>query len=229
MEASDRTRAGLTERSKVRRHPERAAYDRAAIDAILDEALFAHVGFVHEGGPVVIPINYGRSGDTLYLHGSAVSRTLGSLASGIDVCLTVTLLDALVLARSTFHHSMNYRSVVIFGKCRLVTDPQEKERALACIVEHIVPGRTREARGPNANELAATSVIALAIDEASAKARSGPPLDAASDLESPLWGGLLPIAQRYGPPIADAFVPEGVEVPATISRYERPSSATQDP
>jgi nitroimidazol reductase NimA-like FMN-containing flavoprotein (pyridoxamine 5'-phosphate oxidase superfamily) len=213
------------ERSKIRRHPERGAYDRATIDAILDEALVAHVGFIHDGGPVVIPISYGRSGDTIYLHGSSISRMLRSLASGADVCLTVTLLDALVLARSTFHHSLNYRSVVIFGKGRLVTDPQEKERALECIVEHIVPGRTREARGPDEKELAATSVIALAIDEASAKTRSGPPIDAAEDLERATWAGLLPIAPNYGPPIADRFVPEGLEVPGTIARYARPGAS----
>ncbi len=223
MEESARA-AGLAERAKVRRHPERAAYDRATIHAILDEALVAHLGFVHEGGPVVIPIGYGRSGETIYLHGSNVSRTLGTLASGAAVCLTVTLLDALVLARSTFHHSMNYRSAVIFGTGRLVTDPQEKRRALECIVEHIAPGRTRDARGPNASELAATSVIALAIEEASAKTRDEPPVDAAADLSSATWAGVLPIAQHYGPAVADQYVPAGIEVPREIAHYARPAT-----
>jgi nitroimidazol reductase NimA-like FMN-containing flavoprotein (pyridoxamine 5'-phosphate oxidase superfamily) len=214
-----------TERVTVRRHAERAAYDRATIDTILDEGLVAHVGFVCEGTPFVIPISYGRFGDTIYLHGSNVSRTLGALSSGADFCLTVTLLDALVLARSTFHHSMNYRSVVLFGKGRLVTDPQEKKRALECIVEHIVPGRTRETRGPSERELAATSVIALAIDEASAKTRSEPPVDAPEDLPSATWAGVLPIAQCYGPPVSDEFVPEGVEIPSGIARYARPGAS----
>lgn len=218
-----------TERAKVRRHPDRAAYDRATIDAILDEALVIHVGFVHEGGPVVIPMSYGRSGDTLYLHGSNASRTLGSLASGAEICLTVTLLDALVLARSTFNHSLNYRSVVLFGTGRLVTDPQEKARALECIVEHIVPGRTRDARGPSQSELAATSVVAFEIGQASAKTRNEPPVDAPADLPSALWAGVLPIVQSYGPPVADEFVPPGVATPAGIATYARPASERDRP
>jgi hypothetical protein len=228
MEASDTGASALSGRATVRRHPERAAYDRATIDAILDEALVAHVGFVRDGSPVVIPLSYGRSGDTLYLHGSNVSRTLGALASGADLCFTVTLLDALVLARSTFNHSLNYRSVVVFGKGRLVTDPREKERALECIVEHIVPGRTRDAREPSAGELAATSVIALTIDEASAKSRNEPPVDLASDLGRATWGGVLPIAHHYGPPIADSHVPEGLEPAETIVSYQRPRAATRE-
>src|SRR5947208_16052840 len=171
--------AGLSpsERTRVRRFPGRACYERATIDAILDEGLVCHVGFVHEGQPFVLPTTYARVGDALYLHGSAASRMLRGLAAGIPVCVTVTLLDGLVFARSAFHHSMNYRSVVILGVATEVTQPGERLRALRAIVEHVTPGRWTAVRPPNERELKATSVLRLPIVEASAKVRSGGPLD----------------------------------------------------
>ena len=179
-----------TERTLVRRLPERAAYDRATVHAILDEGFLCHLGFVVDGQPYVIPTGYARVGDTVFLHGSTGSR-LG-LRPGMDVCVTVTLVDGLVLARSAFHHSMNYRSVMAIGRTRPVTDPGEKEAALRALVEHIVPGRSDEVRGGDSRELAATAVLALPLAEVSAKVRTGPPKDDEPDYALPIWPGSSP-------------------------------------
>jgi nitroimidazol reductase NimA-like FMN-containing flavoprotein (pyridoxamine 5'-phosphate oxidase superfamily) len=187
-------------RTEVTRHPERGVYDREAIDRILDEALICHVGFVHEGHPFVIPTIHARSGDTLYVHGSPASRMLKELGEGVDVCVTVTLLDGLVLARSVYNHSMNYRSVLVLGRARVLREPAEKLAALEAVVEHVVPGRWEDARRPTEKELAGTSVLALPLDEASAKVRTGPPSDFEADLELPVWAGVIPVALSTGPP-----------------------------
>jgi nitroimidazol reductase NimA-like FMN-containing flavoprotein (pyridoxamine 5'-phosphate oxidase superfamily) len=195
-----------TEKTKVRRLPSRAAYDRATIDAILDEALICHIGFAIDGQPFVIPTIHWRDGDTLYVHGSAASRMLRTLRGGVDACVTVTLLDGLVLARSAFHHSMNYRSVVVFAKAREVSDRDEKLRALERLVEHIAPGRSAEVRGPSESELRQTLVLALPLHEASAKIRTGPPVDDDGDYALPVWAGVVPIAMVKGEPIEDKAV-----------------------
>jgi hypothetical protein len=194
----------------VRRLPKRGHYDRETIHAILDEALICHVGFVVDGSPVVIPTIHWREGDTLYVHGSSASRMLRSLKEGVDACVTVTLLDGLVLARSAFHHSMNYRSVVVFGKAREV-DGEEKLRALDSLVEHVMRGRSRDVRPPNEIELRATTVLALPLDEASAKIRTGPPVDDDEDYALPIWAGVVPMKLTRGEPIADQGVT--VELP----------------
>jgi nitroimidazol reductase NimA-like FMN-containing flavoprotein (pyridoxamine 5'-phosphate oxidase superfamily) len=200
-------------RTQVRRLPKRAVYDKAQIHAILDEGVVCHLGFAVDGQPYVIPTGYARSGDRLYIHGSPASRMLNALAQGVDVCVTVTLLDGLVLARSAFHHSMNYRSVVVLGKARLVTDPAEKMEALHCFTNHIVPGRWEEVRQPNEHELKSTLVLALALDEVSAKARTGPPVDDEEDYALPVWAGVVPIRPRLGEPVPDDRVPPGVPGP----------------
>jgi uncharacterized protein len=191
-------------RSTVRRLPERASYDRATIEAIVDEGAVAHVGFVSGGTPVVIPMTYGRDGATLFIHGSAASRLMKELSAGIEVCFEVTHLDGLVLARSAFHHSMNYRSVVVFGKARPVDDPSEKLHALRVISDHVVPGRWSSVRPPNELELRATLVLALPLDEASAKIRSGPPGDDESDIDPGVWAGEIPLRLTALAPVADA-------------------------
>lgn len=206
----------------VCRHPERGVYDRAAIDPILDEALYCHVGFVAEGRPFVIPTIHARDGDVLYLHGSPASRMLRTLAGGLDVCVTVTILDGLVLARSVYNHSLNYRSVVVLGNARPVEDRDEKLTALARIVEHVVPGRNRDARPPSAKELAGTHVLALALDEASAKVRSGPPKDFDDDVPLPIWAGVVPLRLVAGDPETAEDVPTGVAVPGYAADYRRP-------
>jgi nitroimidazol reductase NimA-like FMN-containing flavoprotein (pyridoxamine 5'-phosphate oxidase superfamily) len=187
-------------RTEVTRHPERGVYDREAIYRILDEALICHIGFVHEGHPFVIPTIHARSGDTLYVHGSPASRMLKELGEGVDVCVTVTLLDGLVLARSVYNHSMNYRSVLVLGQARLLREPAEKLAALEAVVEHVVPGRWEDARRPTEKELAGTSVLALPLDEASAKVRTGPPSDFEADLVLPVWAGVIPVALSTGTP-----------------------------
>lgn len=192
-----------TERTQVRRLPKRAVYERAQIDAILDAGLVCHIGFVADGQPYVLPTGYVRSGDQIYIHGSAASRMLRSLASGLEACVTVTLLDGLVMARSAFHHSVNYRSVVILGKARLVTDPAEKVEALWSFTNHVAQGRWEEVRPPNEQELKATSVLALALDEVSAKVRQGPPVDDEEDYALPVWAGVVPVQMRLGQPVAD--------------------------
>ncbi len=190
-------------RSQVRRLPERGAYDRETIHAILDAGLVCHVGFVSDGQPFVIPMNYGRDGDRLLLHGSVASRLMRGMEAGWPVCLTVTLLDGLVLARSAFHHSMNFRSVVLFGRARPVADSAAKTAALRVISEHLVPGRWDEVRPPDARELAMTAVLEVPIEEASAKIRTGPPKDDPEDLSLPVWAGVLPLETIPGVPLQD--------------------------
>jgi nitroimidazol reductase NimA-like FMN-containing flavoprotein (pyridoxamine 5'-phosphate oxidase superfamily) len=215
-----------SERVRVRRKRERASYDRAVIDAILDEALIAHLGVVEEDGqPVVIPTLHARSGDVVYCHGSAGSRTLRALAAGAPACLTVSLIDGLVLARSAMHHSANYRSVVLLGRARVVEEEAEKMHALRAVVEHIVPGRWSDVRWPTPNELAATAVLALPIEEASAKVRSGGPVDDEEDYSSPCWAGVIPLASRALAPQGDPRMPPGVPLPAYARDYRRPGAA----
>jgi nitroimidazol reductase NimA-like FMN-containing flavoprotein (pyridoxamine 5'-phosphate oxidase superfamily) len=207
-----------TERTRVRRLAKRGQYDFETIHAILDEALICHVGFVVDGLPVVIPTIQWREGDTLYVHGSAAARMLRSLKDGVDACVTVTLLDGLVLARSAFHHSMNYRSVVVFGKAREVTG-DEKVRALESLVEHVVRGRSAEVRGPSESELRQTLVLALPIEEASAKVRTGPPIDEDEDYALPVWAGVLPLTLTPGVPVPDEGM--AAELPGYLKDYRR--------
>ena len=209
-----------TARSKVRRHAGRGRYDKATIYAILDEGLYGHVGLESDGQPFVIPALYGRVGDKLYIHGSPLSRLLGAAASGVKLCFTVTLLDGLVLARTAFHHSMNYRSVVVLGQARAVTDTDEKLAALRAVVEHVVPGRSDDVRGPNEKELAATEVVALGLSEASAKIRTGPPIDGPEDMHLSAWAGELPLALETGAPVRDAR--SSAPIPSYVRFYSRP-------
>ncbi len=208
-----------TDRTTLRRHPERGRYDREAIDAILDEALICHIGFVSEGQPYVIPTIHARAGDHVYLHGSAASRMLGTLGGGVPACVTVTLLDGLVLARAAFTHSMNYRSVVILGTAREVVDEAEKLGALEAIVEHVMPGRSNDARRPSEVEMRTTRVLRMPLDEASVKIRTGPPKDAEDDLGLGVWAGVLPLSLVPGRPVPDPRLAAGVAVPAYVSQY----------
>ncbi len=208
----------VTDRTRVRRLPKRADYELATIHAILDEALICHVGFVVEGAPVVIPTIHWRDGDQLYLHGSAASRMLRSLRDGVDACVTVTLLDGLVLARSAFHHSMNYRSVVVYGRARAV-EGEEKLRALDSLVEHVVHGRSKDVRPANESELKQTLVLAIPIEEASAKVRTGGPVDDEADYALSVWAGVVPLALTPQEPIPDRDVT--MEVPAYAKSYSR--------
>lgn len=208
-----------TERTRLRRLPARGSYDRATIHAILDEALVCHVGFTHEGQPYVIPTTYARAGDVLYLHGSAASRMLRGLREGVAVCVTVTLLDGLVFARSAFHQSMNYRSVVILGTATEVTDDAERLRALEAVVEHALPGRWRQVRAPSAQELKATMVLRLPIVEVSAKVRTGGPLDDAEDLGWPCWAGHVPVHLTALTPVPDGAVPADAPPPTVPSQW----------
>lgn len=192
-----------THRTAVRRLPTRGVYDKAQVYSILDEGFLCHVGFVVDAQPYVIPTGYARSGDTLYIHGSAASRMLRTAADGVEICVTVTLVDGFVLARSAFHHSMNYRSVVVLGRGRLVTEEQEKLEALQCFTNHMVPGRWDETRRPTERELKATSVLALPIEEASAKVRTGPPVDDEEDYDLPVWAGVVPLEMSLGAPLRD--------------------------
>lgn len=207
-----------TDRTRVARLPKRGDYSQETINGILDAVFVCHVGFVVDGQPYVIPTGFGRAGDTLYLHGSAASRMLRTLAGGVDVCVTVTLLDGIVLARSAFHHSMNYRSVVILGKALLIEDGEEKTAALRTIAEHIVRGRWDDVRKPTAQELKATAVLRLPIAEASAKIRTGPPLDDEEDYALNVWAGVLPLALRAGEPVADGRLADGIAVPAYLRK-----------
>jgi nitroimidazol reductase NimA-like FMN-containing flavoprotein (pyridoxamine 5'-phosphate oxidase superfamily) len=213
-----------TPRTAVRRLPKRGTFDRATIHAILDEAFVCHIACVIDGTPVVIPTAYGRSEDQLYVHGSAASRMLRAASDGAEVCLVVTLVDGLVMARSAFHHSINYRSVVVFGRARLVSDAGEKVTALRCISDHIAPGRWDEVREPNAKELAATSVIAIPLEEVSAKLRTGPPIDDEEDYALPVWAGVLPMQTRPGVPVNDGRVAEGIAVSPSVARWGRPQT-----
>ena len=210
-----------TTRTRLVREADRAVYDRAAAYAILDQGFICHVGFVSDGQPFVIPTSYGRREDNLYIHGSAASRMLRNLAQSLPVCVTVTLLDGLVLARSIFNHSMNYRSVVVLGNAVLVDDPAEKLAALRILSEHILPGRWDDSRQPNERELKATSVLHVPIEEFSAKVRQGPAIDDEEDYSFPTWAGVVPLEMVAGKPIDDARLLPGKGVPAYIKRYSR--------
>ena len=202
-----------TERTELRRLPARGSHDPKVIHSILDAGFLAHVGFQVEGQPVVIPTLYGREGDTLYLHGSAASRMLRTLQAGVPACVTVTLVDGLVLARSAFHHSINYRSVVAFGTAREIKEPGRKTQALRTISEHLIAGRWKDVRSPSEKELDATSVLEFSIEEASAKVRQGPPLDDEEDYSLPVWAGVIPLRLEAKQPIPDPRLAGGAEVP----------------
>ena len=211
--------APASPRVEVRRHPDRARYDRASIDAILDAALVCHVGVVVDGEPVVLPTGFGRAGDTLYLHGAAANRTLRAALEG--VCVTVTHLDGLVLARSAFGHSMNYRSVVVRGRARAVTDPEERRNALRVVMDHLLPGRWDEVRQPSDKELETTAVIAVDLADCSAKVRSGPPLDPASDRRLPSWAGEVPLRLVAGTPLPDPALRPGIGESPSVAAVGR--------
>jgi uncharacterized protein len=211
-----------TTRTTLKRRPQRGAFDRPTVHSILDATFLCHVGFVVEGQPFVIPTSYGRDGDTLFIHGAAASRMLRELSTGIPVAVTVTLLDGLVLARSAFHHSLNYRSVVILGTACLVDEPSEKMHALEVITEQIVPGRWAEVRRPDELELKATTVIRLPIEEVSAKIRTGPPIDDEEDLKLPVWAGVLPLAVTPGLPVPDPQLAEDISLPFSVTGYSKP-------
>jgi nitroimidazol reductase NimA-like FMN-containing flavoprotein (pyridoxamine 5'-phosphate oxidase superfamily) len=213
----------LTERTKLRRIPNRGSYDKETVNGILDAGFLAHVGFNLEGQPFVIPTLYGREGDTLYLHGSAASRMLRKLETGVPACVTVTLVDGLVLARSAFHHSMNYRSVVVFGTARKVEDHVQKTDALRIISEHLIAGRWEDVRGPNEKELKATAVLEFLIQEASAKIRTGPPVDDEEDYSLPHWAGILPLESKAGKPMPDSRLATDSSVPEYIEAYRHRS------
>jgi uncharacterized protein len=210
-----------TERTRLRRYPARGDYDEATIYAILDEALVCHLGFAVDDQPYVIPTLCARVDDQLYVHGSAASRALRGLSAGVAVCVTVTLIDGLVLARSAFHHSVNYRSVVVLGRAELIDGAAEKEAALRRFVERIVPGRWEDVRGPTDRELRATSVLRLPLNEASAKVRSGGPVDDAEDLGLNVWAGVIPLELQALAPIADPALRQGIDTPAYVERYLR--------
>jgi nitroimidazol reductase NimA-like FMN-containing flavoprotein (pyridoxamine 5'-phosphate oxidase superfamily) len=210
-----------TERTQVKRLPKRGVYDRETVFKILDEAFVCHVGFVVDGQPYVIPTNFGRVGETLYLHGSAASRMLRTLSERIPFCVTVSIIDGLVLARSAFHHSVNYRSVVVLGTARLVEDPTEKMEALRLFTEHIMKGRWDQIRWPSEQEMKGTTVLALAMEEVSAKVRTGGPVDDEQDYELPVWAGVLPLSVTTAAPIADARLRAGIAVPENVAKYSR--------
>ena len=210
-----------TERTKLKRLPKRGHFDRETVYGILDEGFICHVGFAPQGQPFVIPTGYARVDDKLYIHGSQASRMLRTLSGGLDACVTVTIVDGLVLARSAFHHSMNYRSVVIFGRAEIVEDPEEKMAALVALSEHIVRGRWADVREPNEEELIKTTVLELPLVEASAKTRTGPPLDDEEDYALPMWAGVIPLRLEAGEPINDPRLPEGIEVPKYARSYKR--------
>jgi nitroimidazol reductase NimA-like FMN-containing flavoprotein (pyridoxamine 5'-phosphate oxidase superfamily) len=205
-----------TDRTTLHRRAQRGAYDRATVEQILDEALLCHLGFVVDGQPYVLPTIHARVGDVLYLHGAPASRMLRTLRDGVPVCVTVTLVDGVVLARSAFHHSMNYRSVVALGTATEVTDLAEKRRALEALVEHVAPGHTGAARAPTDGELRGTMVLALPLREVSAKVRSGPPVDDPEDQSLPCWAGEIPVRMTTLAPVPDALVAPGTEPPASV-------------
>lgn len=207
-----------TNKSKIKRAPKRGHYDEDTIFRVLDAGQIAHVGFIHHGHPVVIPTIYGRSENKLYIHGATVSRLIVELEKGIDISLSVAHVDGLVLARSAFHHSMNYRSVVVFGNARLVGD-DEKNAALKIISDHLIPGRWEEVREPNAKELKATKVLEISIDEASAKIRTGGPIDDDEDYDLNIWAGEIPLKHRASAPISDVKLKDGIEVPHSVLNY----------
>jgi hypothetical protein len=209
-------RIAPTPRTTLARLPARGSHDGATIAAILDEALFCHVGFVVDGQPYVIPTIHARVGETLYVHGSAASRMLRTLAGGVAACVTASLIDGLVLARSAFHHSMNYRSVVVLGTAHPVQEPEEKRTALRAVVEHVVPGRWEETRPPSEKEMKQTLVLALALEEASAKVRTGPPLDDEEDYALPCWAGVIPLRLAALDPVPDSRLAPGVPPSAAV-------------
>jgi nitroimidazol reductase NimA-like FMN-containing flavoprotein (pyridoxamine 5'-phosphate oxidase superfamily) len=208
-----------TTRTSLRRLPERGHYDRGTVHSILDEGFICHVGFVVDGQPYALPTGYSRVGETLYLHGSSGSR-LG-LRPGLDVCVTVTLLDGIVLARSVFHHSFQYRSVMVLGRTRLVTDPAEKDAALGALVEHFMPGRSADARPGSRRELAATAVLAVPLEEVSAKVRTGDPKDEEDDYGLPVWAGILPLTLTPGEPVPDSRLDPMIAVPPYVREWRR--------
>lgn len=211
-----------SQRTKVKRAADRGVYDEKHINTILDEGLVAHVGIVQDGLPVVIPMGYARLGNNLLLHGSISSRLMKAMKAGTDVCVTVTVLDGLVLARSPFHHSMNYRSVVVFGRPEVITDPKEKDKALEALVEHIIPGRSADGvRANNKSELVSTMIVSLSLHEASAKVRTGPPKDDKDDYDLDVWAGELPLQQTVGVPLDDPKLKQGVPVPDYVAQYSR--------
>jgi uncharacterized protein len=221
-ERAESGRAGPpSDRVRLRRKRERGSYERATIDAILDEGLIAHLGIVDGGQPLVIPTLHARDGDVVYCHGSSASRTLGAMAHGAPVCLTVSLIDGLVLARAAMHHSANYRSAVLLGTARVVEDAAELMHGFETIVERIVPGRWPQVRPPSAREIKATALLALPIEEASAKVRTGPPLDDEEDYALPTWAGVIPLAIQAGQALADPRLAPGTPVPANVSGYRR--------
>ncbi|MGP4001297.1 pyridoxamine 5'-phosphate oxidase family protein [Streptomyces sp. 8N706] len=210
-----------TERTVPSRARERAAYDRELVHAILDEGYVCHLGFVRDGAPVVLPTLYGRVGECLYVHGSTGSRPLrmaGSADPGLPVCLTVTHVDGLVLARSAFHHSINYRSVVVHGTARQVTDPDERTAALDALVDHVLPGRAEDSRRADAKELAATAVLRLDLEEVSAKVRTGGPNDEPEDVSLPYWSGVLPVSRSYGTPVPADDLDPAIPLPGYLTR-----------
>ena len=213
-----------SERTRVKRLPERGVYDRSALDAILDEALICHVGFVQDGQPFVIPTIHARVGDTLYLHGSPASRMLRLMKEGARVSVNATIVDGIVAARSVFHHSMNYRSAVVLGAARLVEDDGERLLAMEAITEHVLPGRWAEARGPNDVESKGTLLVAVPIEEFSVKERTGPPGDDEPDYELPIWAGVIPLSTVAGEPVPDPLLANGIEVDESVRRFGRSSS-----
>jgi nitroimidazol reductase NimA-like FMN-containing flavoprotein (pyridoxamine 5'-phosphate oxidase superfamily) len=219
-----------SDRVRLRRMRERGSHERAVIDAIFDEGLIAHLGIVDEDGqPFVVPTLHARSGDVVYLHGSAAGRAMKALAKGAPACVTVSLLDGLVLARSAMHHSANYRSVMLLGTARLIEEPARKRAALEAVVEHVVPGRWAEVRAPTDNELKATSVLEMAIDEASAKIRTGGPVDDEEDYALDTWAGVLPMRTVAGAPQRDERLPAHIGVPGYVSGYARPHAVQLHP
>lgn len=208
-----------TDRTRVRRVPQRGAYERETIEAILDETLISHVGFVHDGQPVVIPTLHARLDDRLYLHGSAASRMLSTLQKGVPVCATATLVDGLVLARSAFHHSVNYRSVVVFGTATLMEPGEETVKVLELFTERLVPGRWADVRPPTRQELKGTKVLSLPLDEASAKVRTGPPIDEDEDYDLPVWAGVLPLATEVAEPQPDPRLDPAIETPGYVAAW----------
>jgi nitroimidazol reductase NimA-like FMN-containing flavoprotein (pyridoxamine 5'-phosphate oxidase superfamily) len=212
-----------SQRTRVHRHPERGDYDRATIDAILDEALICHVAFNDgEGAPRCLPTIHARVGDTIYLHGSTAARAWKALCAGAEVCIVATIVDGLVMARSAFNHSMNYRSVVVFGTAREVTDEDELHTAAEAITSHVAPGRQHEARMPSAAEYRQTLLLAVPIEEASAKVRTGPPKDDEEDIELTVWAGVLPLVTAAGAPEPSPDLTPGIDIPPSVAGYHRP-------
>jgi uncharacterized protein len=217
-----------TPRTTLKRLPKRGSHEREVIDRILDEGFICHVGFMVDGQPFVIPTGYARVEDNLIVHGSQASRMLRALGQGIDVCVTVTLIDGLVLARSAFHHSMNYRSVMILGRAKVIDDRAEKLQALFALSEHMIPGRWQDVREPSEEELRQTTVLSLPIEEGSAKIRTGPPLDDEEDYELPMWAGVIPLKLAAAQPVADPRLPAQTPIPEYARRYSRSFPGSND-